>query len=786
MNGKRIFSAALAAAMLCGVLTFPASASNKVSVFSDITDAATGEAVETLRLLGIVDGTGNGEFEPSRALTRAAFCKMAVELMDDGDKVPAQMNRTIYPDVPSTYWARGYINVATQSSTKEDDSSAATSGIMRGDASGYFHPDRNISFAEAVTILMRVLGYKDDDVGAVWPDGYLNTARSIDLTDGVPLSAGDSITRGQAALLFENVLYLKPKDSENLYLTTLGGSRTEEELVLDVDATATDGSGGAVKTADGKTYQTDRAPFSTDLVGCKAKLVLDEDSHVLAIQPTDQGTQKTVNIISLKYDAIKGTGGESITIDKPASAVVWRNGESTTFDKLYLEGVRSGTQALLQYSAEGDLEYVFLRDTVSASDNSTIVLRSMGSASNVKYQIYKNGVPATAADLRQYDVMTYEKDTNSVYVSDLQVTGIYENVYPNRETPAYITVMGHKFPVLPGAASDLSGFKIGDSITLLLSCDGQVAGAVKPRVASSTLVGIIDKIDGDGTATVTPLVDLRDASDDPITFTGATSLSDQRAEQMVGRLVTISSGQVGRLSLSVLSGSGSKSSLDVSGRKLGAVPLADDAQLYEQVGTSKLGKIELDDITRASVPASQILYVHTNYAGKADIVVFNDITGDQYTYGFIRFTSAEDTDPEDVDSISNATISVTNSEGTGEALLCGHSYSSSVPGGIAASTATGQDGSHVLAGYVKLKMMKNVSTDTLNLDAQTLSLTNIVYPIADNVQCYNDTTKAWFTVPEGGDAMDALSQARAYADTMTVYYDKAPSEGGKIRLVVVE
>ena len=63
-----------------------------------------------------------------------------------------------------------------------------------------------------------------------------------------------------------------------------------------------------------------------------------------------------------------------------------------------------------------------------------------------------------------------------MYVSDARITGIYENVYPNRETPATITVLGHEFPVLSSATSDLSSFKIGDTITLLLSYNGQVAG----------------------------------------------------------------------------------------------------------------------------------------------------------------------------------------------------------------------------------------------------------------------------------------------------------------------
>ena len=52
----------------------------------------------------------------------------------------------------------------------------------------------------------------------------------------------------------------------------------------------------------------------------------------------------------------------------------------------------------------------------------------------------------------------------------------------------------------------------------------------------------------------------------------------------------------------------------------------------------------------------------------------------------------------------------------------------------------------------------------------------MVLPVAGNVLCYNKTTKSWFA---------SLDEARAYSDTLTIYYDRAPQEGGKVRLVVV-
>ena len=94
-------------------------------------------------------------------------------------------------------------------------------------------------------------------------------------------------------------------------------------------------------------------------------------------------------------------------------------------------------------------------------------------------------MPATAADLRQYDVTTFDKNTNILYVSDLRLTGVYENASPSPDTPATITLLGQEFPVLSMAYEDLRAFDIGDQMTILLSYDGQVAGAVTASAASS-------------------------------------------------------------------------------------------------------------------------------------------------------------------------------------------------------------------------------------------------------------------------------------------------------------
>ena len=251
MRLKRLISCLLSAALLAGLLVFPPASASGSGGFSDISDSTVADAAEMLRLLGVVDGTGGGAFNPGGTLSRAEFCKMTVEIMGRGAEEPAQRNRTIFTDVGPTYWARGYVNLAS-----------------------------------SITIGMRVLGYGSADVatGSNWYDGYVAVAQSSGLADGLSLGGAATLTRGQAAILFYNLLFTEPKGSDQVYLTTLGGSLEDNVVVLSTDATADDGTTGSVLTTSG-TYKTDRVSFPGELNGTRGQLVLDKKKKLLAVLP---------------------------------------------------------------------------------------------------------------------------------------------------------------------------------------------------------------------------------------------------------------------------------------------------------------------------------------------------------------------------------------------------------------------------------------------------------------------------------------------------------------------
>ena len=802
MRFRRFLSGLLSAALVVGLLVLPPASAAGTSGFTDIADARTADAAEMLRLLGVVDGTGGTSFKPGGTLTRAEFCKMTVEIMGRGDEEPAQRSRTIFTDVGPTYWARGYVNLAssiTIGGGTGEDASAGTRLIM-GVGDGTFQPNRAITYGEAVTILMRVLGYSDGDVatGTNWYDGYVGLGQSSGLANGLTISGGDNITRGQAAILFYNLLFTESKGGDQIYLTTLGGSLENNAIILSTNATADDGTTGSVLTTSG-TYKTDRATFDETLNGTRGQLVLDKEKKLLAVLPEEGSTLRSVTVMGTpEANAIPVLGDETISVTLQTPVYKSDSQSADTYENVWTS-LRSGTPLKLCFNGSGQLDYIYMSaGGAVVSDDNVLVAKNKPSGTSNPFaslsdgktpQIFKNGIPADLTDLRQYDVGTYDAGSNTLFVSDLKLTGLYENAYPNSNAPSTVTVMGAEFSVLPSAIPDLAQFKVGDRMTLLLTTTGQVAGAVSTDVAKSNAVGVAKVTAGgegsDGTAEITLL-------DGLITLKGSTTGS----EKLNGYLVTVSSGRRGYLTLSRVNGKGASGILNLTTGRVGTKALSEGARFFEQVGNGELVEIERSDITVDTVPANKITYVGYDWAGRVDKLVLDDVTGDRYDYGMIYYRPAGPQDVEDAvpdpdtgkvpQTYQNGEIRVTNGSGQ-QSYVVGsvEGAKSGRYGGIAGSLDT-LNGKHRLAGYVPLTSADGIRRSQIDTSTMMLTTNEMVLPISSQVQIYSEATGGWYTVSKDASAKDNLERALAFSNDMTVYYDRTPGEGGKVRIIVLE
>jgi len=96
-------------------------------------------AISTLENCGIVDGYTDGSFMPDEPITRAEFAAMAVRFFN------VKGDGTQYFDDVEGHWAEDEINAA------------ASIGLIEGYGDGTFRPQRDISRAEAMTLMNNVL-----------------------------------------------------------------------------------------------------------------------------------------------------------------------------------------------------------------------------------------------------------------------------------------------------------------------------------------------------------------------------------------------------------------------------------------------------------------------------------------------------------------------------------------------------------------------------------------------------------------------------------------------------
>ncbi|MGE5328185.1 MAG: S-layer homology domain-containing protein [Deltaproteobacteria bacterium] len=164
---------------------------------ADVTGTAYEDAVGKLVTLGIIKGYEDGTFKPDQNITRAEFAKIACYIIGVQAAADLAKGKTKFSDVSADNWASGYINVA------------AEKGMIKGYPDKTFKPSANVTYAEAITILVRAVGMGDyvEKAGGTWPANYLEKAASAGITSDVTgFSGSTAALRGVIAQLSWNAL----------------------------------------------------------------------------------------------------------------------------------------------------------------------------------------------------------------------------------------------------------------------------------------------------------------------------------------------------------------------------------------------------------------------------------------------------------------------------------------------------------------------------------------------------------------------------------------------------
>lgn len=601
------------------IMVAPASA-----VFTDISDSRVSQTAAVLDALGIMQGVGGGSFAPGKALTRAQFCKLAVTAMGVTDVSP-YASYTIFPDVKHSHWAAPYINAAVRHPELKEKS------IIRGYADGSFGPNKIVSYGEVCTMLLRMLGYKEEDVGPFWPADYIAQAQAIGLTDGVTITdARAAVKRGDAAVLLLNALNTDKKGEEgSTLLDKVASSTVKDCILLETGKTY---SGLAADAAlfyedgvvDAESPRKTAGTLDSSMIGVYGTIVIGKGSSKVAVGVIPNGNKtEAYEVVNAEADRIVTTNG-TLRPDRKTKLYISRDHVMNEYENVWAN-LQSGDTLTLYYNEYGVLQLMaVLPKTTAGAAHSFVYGLATSRRIPAEYTIIKNGAKIDASKLKKYDVVTLDAANRQAIVSDTRLSGKYQTQSTTYSHPSQVEILGQKFSVSSEAAATFKDMKLNDYITLLFDADGNVAAAYPKKDVSAEMQGIVTKIgEGKATVTLTNGLTLRDI---PIA-------KDVKTDVM-GRLVTVSqSGEKADLIRRTLSGK-TAGNWSVAEGKLGSNAVSSKVRVYEEVlSGAPLNAINVSDIDLTSVPASQIKYTVQDNAGTVTNIVLGDVTGESWIYG---------------------------------------------------------------------------------------------------------------------------------------------------------
>lgn len=785
-------------------LTLALTAAPAGAAFSDISSGSLQQTASILGSLGIMQGTGNNRFEPNRPLTRAEFCKLAVTAMGIDDASP-YASYTIFPDVHASHWAARYVNAALRHPDFKDNY------IIRGYADGTFGPDRQLTYGEVCTMLLRMFGYKESDIGPFWPADYIAQANALGLTQGVSIKdAKTPVTRADAATMLLNTLGTSTRSDgqEGSPLISRVSSSTVENCIL-LETSETDSSLAADEALfyENGTLSARKTAGKLDrsLIGVYGTLVIGKkgDNVAVGVVPDTASRQETYEVVNAAADRIvTKTGAFRPNRDTPTYISRDSSAEDSKLKSLaeVWSSILPGDTLHAYYNEYGSLALLAVLPGTSISHANTFVY-GIATSANIpsEYKIVKNGAVIDPSGLKKYDVVTLDAANRQALVSDTRVSGRYSEGGPTVSYPQEVKVYGNSFRISDSAAAFFKDMKLKDYITLLFDADGNVAAAYPRSTVSADMQGIVTAIDeSKATVTLTNGITLRNMDIDKL----------DKPTALMGRLVSVSTnGDKAVLTRRTLSGKTS-GEWSLSDGKLGSKPVSSRVNVYEEVlSGAPLSRIALSDISLAKVPSSDIRYTVTDSAGTITTVILGDVTGDSWLYGMgYGETKIDFTEPDDEEIINGKPWKENSSEQKKQYKKDHGKYTEKVVlkywdkdkedtkntvkyivsvqpkgltgGPIAVPKGYPEDTTGIINPSLDIKKLKLIDTvDRTAFDgASGVRTKDGYYALADQLGVY-DT--------ENRDFIATLQSAKSNYTKFALYANDTAEDGGKIRITTV-
>ena len=208
--------------------------------------------------------------------------------------------------------------------------------------------------------------------------------------------------------------------------------------------------------------------------------------------------------------------------------------------------------------------------------------------------------------------------------------------------------------------------------------------------------------------------------------------------------------------------------------------------VYSLAGVEGESSSDFDEITwTKSLASSYVSSYHLNTAGKVDVLLLKNVTGNGYEYGEIKAYSG--TQGINLGSLTipayNTAATMTNSQspaGSAKYLYSPTGYTGTYAGIVLGASLS--DPYLRVAAVSTLTSLSQTDTGAFfqSDDKWVVTAAGREVPVSDTVEVYVESAEKWLGSEEG------LLTAVASDMPLTLYYDRTLTTGGQIRVIVIK
>ena len=379
--------------------------------------------------------------------------------------------------------------------------------------------------------------------------------------------------------------------------------------------------------------------------------------------------------------------------------------------------------------------------------------------------VYRNGGESTLSAVQNQDVVYWSESMHTIWAYSNKVTGIYESAAPSASNPTSVTVAGKSYDIETTEAayqlSDLGGYQVGDSVTLLLGRNGGVAAVGEASLAQDLVYGVVLSVenttyeDSDGNSYNTRTATIFGTDGNTYRY----PVESRSLE--AGALVRVTNSEDG-VEIRGLSSTKLTGRVSSDGKTLGRYTLASDVQIIDTYETCTPIQVYPSRLAGANLTGSTIRFYALNAQGEISHMILEDATGDLHQYGIITGVSE-----------------------VSAGLVTNSAYTYDV-GGVKQVFTSDTTIYNLKSDPCQVKMESDTTVERLynltevevdNINGNTIvDAQNHSYTLSDSVAVYVYENNEY--------QLTSLERVSGGEYRLTAWYDKPENEGGRIRVIL--